>query len=352
MAISDNKTFNEIVEELVRKFPSGWRITERRTSGFRTNQRVDAILKVRSPEGKVGSLLVETKSRLEPKDVEYLSTTLKPQENQSILIVAPFLSERTRERLADKGFGYADLTGNIRMSLSQPALFIQTSGAVENPVPTVRERKSLKGAKAGRLIRALADFRPPLGIRDLANRAGVDAGYTSRIVEFLDREALVNREGRGPIGNVDWPALIRRWSQEYSPFQKGRITWYLAPRGVEDSLKRLKASAVRYAVSGSRAAAQFAPVSPSRLLLCYSENISKLAGVLDLRPSEPDAGANVALVAPFDSVVFERILEKKGINVAALSQVAVDLLTSPGRGPNEAEALIEWMRDNEHVWRT
>jgi hypothetical protein len=29
--------------------------------------------------------------------------------------------------------------------------------------------------------------------------------------------------------------------------------------------------------------------------------------------------------------------------MVALSQVAVDLLTSPGRGPNEAEGLMTWM---------
>jgi len=26
-------------------------------------------------------------------------------------------------------------------------------------------------------------------------------------------------------------------------------------------------------------------------------------------------------------------------------------LTSPGRGPNEGEALMEWMRHNEDAWR-
>ena len=28
-----------------------------------------------------------------------------------------------------------------------------------------------------------------------------------------------------------------------------------------------------------------------------------------------------------------------------------DLLTSPGRGPAEAEELINWMRANEEPWR-
>jgi hypothetical protein len=35
----------------------------------------------------------------------------------------------------------------------------------------------------------------------------------------------------------------------------------------------------------------------------------------------------------------------------APSQAAADLLTSSGRGPEEAEALIEWMLANEEAWR-
>ncbi len=229
-------------------------------------------------------------------------------------------------------------------------MFIDTTGAIQNPEPAARERKSLKGAKAGRLVRALCDYRPPIGLRELAKRAGVDAGYTSRIIDFLNREALVTRTQRGPITDVDWQALLRRWSEEYSPFQRPRATWYLAARGLAQLNEKLKAVRTRYAVSGSWAAAQFAPVAPPRLLLCYTDSAAAIARDLELRLS--DTGANVALLTPFDPVVFERTSQKKGITIAALSQVAVDLLTSPGRGPNEGEALMEWMRDNQHVWRT
>jgi hypothetical protein len=55
---------------------------------------------------------------------------------------------------------------------------------------------------------------------------------------------------------------------------------------------------------------------------------------LDLRP--PDAGANVALLIPFDDVVYERTSKKYGITCVALSQVVADLITSAGRGSNEA----------------
>ena len=50
--------------------------------------------------------------------------------------------------------------------------------------------------------------------------------------------------------------------------------------------------------------------------------------------------------------LYERTSQKKGVTVVAFTQMAADLLTSPGRGPNEAEALIAWMGEHEHVWRS
>ena len=47
-----------------------------------------------------------------------------------------------------------------------------------------------------------------------------------------------------------------------------------------------------------------------------------------------------------------RTSRRNAITVVAPSQIVVDLMTSPGRGPNEAEALIEWMGEHEDTWRT
>jgi hypothetical protein len=124
---------------------------------------------------------------------------------------------------------------------------------------------------------------------------------------------------------------------------------YLAPRGFSAVLEKLKSAGTRYAVTGSWAASQVAPIAPPRLLTVYVDRPATIDRDLDLRPAE--AGANVALLTPFDDVVFDRTSKKKDITIAAVSQVAADLLTSPGRGPNEGEALMEWMRDNEDAWR-
>jgi hypothetical protein len=340
----------DAIKALQGRLPLGWRL-KRSTRETRAAKGIaaDAVVTLAGPGDQAASIIVEAKSRLEPQNVQGLAGQ-RADSSRPVLVVAPFLSPRTRELLAASGLNFADLTGNIRLVLSKPALFIDARGAEENPAPAPRERRSLKGPKAGRLVRTLCDFRPPIGLRDLAKRAGVDAGYASRVVQNLIREALVTRTGRGPITTVDWAALLRRWSEEYSPMKAGRTTFFLAPRGLQtvvDALKKLRSS---YTVSGSWAANLLAPIAPARLLLCFADDVAALAKRLDLR--QVDAGMNVVLAQPFDPVIAERTTKREGLVIAAPSQIAADLLTSPGRGPNEAEALIEWMRQNESAWRS
>ena len=104
-----------------------------------------------------------------------------------------------------------------------------------------------------------------------------------------------------------------------------------------------------HAITGSVAAAKIAPVAPPRLATIYVNDIQDAAQLLGLR--ETDSGANIRLIAPRDSFVFERTVKRDGLMYAAPSQVAADLLSSPGRGPAEAEAVIEWMKAHEEVWR-
>jgi hypothetical protein len=123
--------------------------------------------------------------------------------------------------------------------------------------------------------------------------------------------------------------------------ERRRVAIYLAPRGLASVIERPRAMSGYYVVSGSWAASQFAPVAPPRLLLLYANRPTAIARDLEVRPT--DAGANIALATPFDPVVFERTSKKNGITVAALSLVAADLLTSPGRGPHEGAARMAWM---------
>ena len=64
-----------------------------------------------------------------------------------------------------------------------------------------------------------------------------------------------------------------------------------------------------------------------------------------------DAGANVLLITPHDEGVWVGSRLDDGLQVVSASQTAIDLLTSPGRAPAEADALIAWMQAHEEVWR-
>jgi hypothetical protein len=352
---SDNRLISQAVEKLEAFLPGAWRTSvefERagRDRGF------DALLEVCAPDGACGTLILEMKNRVEPKDVSRIADQLtlygrSPDgEEAKPVLVAPFLSPRTRERLEERGVGYVDLTGNIRIALERPALFVRASGAERDPRREERPARTLKGAKAGRAVRALCDFAPPIGVRELAGRARIDPGYASRVLTLLEREDLIQRERRGPVTDVDWQALIRRWTQDYSLFGSNRTASYLEPRGLGSLLGKLRDSDLRYAATGSLGSASIAPVAPARLAVLFVDDAEEAAEHLGLRPAE--AGANVILAEPFDPVVYERTREQEGISYVALSQNAADLLTSPGRGPNEAEELMDWMARNEDAWRS
>jgi hypothetical protein len=321
------------------RLPAGWRQRLKALDSSRADGP-DAILEVVGPDGSKARLAVEAKARLVPRAVADIKAQLDRYSSTPGLVVATFLTPSTRERLRAASLNYLDLTGNLRLVLSQPGLYVETQGAAEDPSPADEPGRSLRGPKAGRIARALCDFPPPLPISNLAVKAKVDISYASRVVEWLAREALLERRPRGPVQTIDRAALIRRWAQDYAVLTSNDSRTYLDPRGLDNLLHRLAQGAIRgrYALTGSLAANRLAPVAPARLAMLYVDDPGSAASALKLRPTE--AGTNVMLLVPFDDVVFERTWKDRGLVLVAPSQAAVDLLTSPGRAPSEGEAVL------------
>ena len=353
MPYVDNRLISRAIDELGASLPADWR-TEVEFEPAGADRALDALVRLWAPDGRCGTLILEAKNRIEPRDVstiaDRLTALVRSSDGDLPVLVAPFLSPRTRERLEERGVGYIDLTGNIRVAQDKPALFVHTTGAERDPRREERPARTLKGAKAGRIVRTLCDFLPPVGVRELAEKAGTDPGYVSRVFTLLEREDLIRRENRGPVTDVDWRGLINRWTEDYSLLGSNRTVSYLEPRGLNSLLGKLRDSDFQYAVTGSLGSASVASVVPARLAVLFVEDIEDAVERLDLRPTE--VGANVILAEPFDPIVYERDEERDGINYVAPSQNAADLLTSPGRGPSEAEELMEWMARNEGAWRS
>jgi hypothetical protein len=350
-----------LADELATRLPETWRSEVTLEPAF-GRRRPDATVRLTAPDGTSALLLVEAKSTLNARDVPAVleQLTALQQEAGSAnadelgppLVVARYIGPRTREVLADAGASYADATGNLHLQVERPAVYMEAIGAASDPWRgPERKTSTLRGRPAAKVVRALVDFKPPVGIRALSHRSGASLGSTYRAVDFLDREALVQRDPSGAVIDVAWPDLLLRWSEDYSFQGSNSVRPAFEPRGSGRLLQNLRTRDItaRYAVTGSLSAARVAQVAETRLALVFTDDPVRFAEQADVRLSGPST--NVLLATPFDAVALDRTIEADGVTYAALSQTAVDLLTSPGRGPVEAAALIEWMKANEDAWR-
>jgi len=349
----DNTTVKRAIDALRARLPARWIVTPQAREPCGEQYRPDAMLEVRAPDGSKASIVVETKQDLTAVTAAALAPRLEQavRENKAAgaLVVTRYLTPLARERLKAGGISYLDLTGNTRIVLDRPALFIEASGADRDPAPQGRASRSLKGGSAARIVRALCDWNPPVGVRELARRAEVDPGYASRILTLLQNEDVVSRNKNGAVAGVKWKDLLRRWAQDYAVMRTNQAFVYLEPRSIDALLERLAKYNGKWALTGSRAMPRSAAIAGARNVSCYVETPDEAAADLGLRAV--DAGANVVLLEAFDSVIWDRTRIDGGLTSVAVSQCAVDLLTGTGREPSEGEALLSWMEKNERVWR-
>ena len=317
--------------------------------------RPDAMITLRAPDGTSTTMAVEARRSLSPRDVDAIFARFarlsRPAEGPPGLVVAPWISQRAQVLLVADGLNYLDLTGNALLRLQNPAIFVKVAGAARQPERLPRGQVRARGRKARRLIRFLTDVCPPYNVKEIAAAADLNPGYVSSLLDTLDSEALVDRSRRGRVEAVDFEALLRRWAEYYDLLKSNEAKTFIAPAGAAASVSRLVSvgPAERFAVTGSFAAVRLAPIAAPVLLAIYIDDVDSLASSLDLLPA--DEGANVALLKPFDPVVYERTTQEDGLSYVAPSQAAVDCLTGNGRMPAEGEALLTWMKENESLWR-
>lgn len=362
--VNEEQILLAAVAEVTKRLPRSWTL-DAQYEGLRGKLRVGAIITLTAPGGQTATLYAEAKRSLVTKDLNSIAEQLErvisaAREEQPADVIAPLLVGRylaapLQAWLTERSVSYADATGNMRILLNDPALFLRDVGAQKDPWRGPgRPKGNLKGRSAARVVRALVDFRPPYTVPGLMKLAATPSGNTYRAVDFMEEQDLLTRGDDGTIADVRWRALLERWSKDYAFTKLAGVTTYLAPRGLPDLMKRLADlpdgdPAGRYAVTGSLATPKWESYAPARNAMIYAERPDQLAAVADLR--RVDAGANV-IIAPADqTAAFDRTQRLDGTVIVAPSQAAVDLLNAPGRGPEEGRVLLDWMVTNESDWR-
>lgn len=363
MALGETELIDPALELLAARLPPGWSVERVEGQGAGTSEG-DALFAFKTQSGMgMGSAIVEARRNFGPADVDRLlgGLTRRLREaagSRPILLVSDFLSPRTRELLAKEDISYLDLTGNVRLVMQSPPIFVETTGADRRPSTARNQRTAgLAGAKVGSVVRFLAEVVPPYGVNDIEEGAGISRGYVSRVLNRLSDEALIRREPRGPVDSVDWPAMLRRRGGSVDLFRANTARTYLSSNGGRAVFEALPRSAVAdgVVVTGSFAAVRKAPVAAPALLVMYLvpgarvPNFDATAAELGLLGT--DEAPDVVLLWPANDRVVEDPWVADGIRFVNLPQLAVDCLGGSGRMPAEGEALLEWMQASTGEWQ-
>lgn len=295
-------------------------------------------------KAKVNALcLVLVRRRVEPRDLGNIAAHAAQTPHRALLL-SPYLSPAVRERLRGFGIGYCDLAGNTQIAIDDIDLCIEIDGGTGPAKCGDRGTRSLCGEMAGRMARALVDFRPPYALAELADRARIESSYASRVMAFLGEAGMVERKPRGKIETVDWQEILRRWSLDAPLPARGEATTFLASRGMEDLLARLATSGFLHALTGDAAFAQMANRPRPNTLVMYVDEPDEAVRQFGLHPMIDDP--NVVLVKPADHSVFQRSYEKDGFRYVSPSLMAADL-----DDEQLFEQALAWMTEHEADWR-
>lgn len=315
---------------------------------------IDALLEVGDGE-RQWTFAVEIKARAPyPNEVEDLeSLRLQLETHGEPLLVGPFITEGTGDRLAEAGWSWADFEGNLHLRASGLLAHQRRPRQTRQP-----PSKSLPQGTGGLgIIRALLGFvegeAEPLDATGLANQAGVTQPRASQVLGRLQELGLVDKvEGRW---RPDSEKLLDRFLGEYRGPGGSEHYFYSLREPTEVAVAMTGGTDIdprtrRYpiAVSGDVAADLIASWMRPRILVVYaSEELPTHALKLTSAIGRDDA--NVILRFPQDQSVFPHSpstasIEDHEIPLADTTQIIWDLQHLGGSDRLEAAGeLRKWL---------
>ena len=307
------------------------------------DKEVDLLISARV-SGKPAKFLIEVKSQGEPRVVRMaiaqLKDYLRDEKDSYGILVAPFLSDASRQICKEAGVGCLDLAGNAFLSFRN--LFIDRSGN-PNPLPVSRASRSIFSPKSSRVLRVLlSDPSKRWYVEELSREAGISIGLTSRVKQSLLSLEWIKEENKSFYLAKPEEAL-GQWANNYSYTKSPSISYYsgLAEEELEAAVMvECDKRNLRYGLalfSGARRVAPF--VRFMRSFFFIDGSIEDVASALQFKKVE--SGANVTLLQPYDEGVFYGLQAINGVNIVSDIQLYLDLKGYKGRGEEAAQAIYE-----------
>src|SRR5699024_9068545 len=215
------------------RLPVAWTVAEN-LEPETGSARPDVAIEIETNDRHAARLVIEVKQTVERRDIASIRDQVgrMVQNPEDVPVVAArYLSPSVRDALTRAGLSYVDATGNVRIVIDSPAVFISDRGENRDPWRKGRPLGTLKGAPAARVARTLLDYRRNWRISELITVSRASSGATYRVLDYLEREDLVLKsDGRYSV--PDWERLLREWSADAAFQTKNRVQTFIEPHGV------------------------------------------------------------------------------------------------------------------------
>ncbi len=267
----------------------------------------------------------------------------KEQDADCYVFVAPYISEATGKMLLEKYHSYMDLSGNCYLLASN--IIIRNSGQPNRYIQK-RERYGYfqKGSSAASAVLRTIMDAPYVHwqVKQLSELTGKAIGTVSNIKNFLKSQDWIQEYSHGfQIRNIE--EILYTWAKEYHQSESQLIEYYSL-----DTVPQIEAKIAvcntehktKALLGGFSAAARYAPTVRYKKVQVYvqPQELELLTQELGLK--KVSSGGNVVITIPHDETVCMFAKMVNGDMVTSPVQTILDLLGSPGRGEEAANAII------------
>lgn len=260
------------------------------------------------------------------------------------LILSDYLSKEKREDCKGAGISFIDLSGNAY--ISHEGIYIEREGFPDK-YPEKRLGRGPFSDKASLILRlAIEERSRSWGVREVAQAAGLDPGFVSRMMKELEIRGYFGKEGR-KFKLMDAKSLLEDWVSAYDYHKNEEHGYFCLADNPGEILYRLRDveghKSLSYALSFQAGANLVAPHSVYNEVHIYLRDESGrkfLEQRLKLR--EVERGANVIFCYPhYKYSAFHQMHQVDGLWVVSDLQLYLDLYRYPLRGLEQAEHLYK-----------
>jgi hypothetical protein len=316
----------------------------------RTNRmRPDLIVELETKNKKRYQLIVEVKSTGQPRlarmAINQLQAMIENRPNAYGIIAAPYISEESKQICKESNMGYIDMAGNCFLRFDE--IYINIEGKT-NPYPYTWSLKTLFSPISSRALRVLfSDVKKYWSTTDLSNEAKMSLGLVTKVKQFLLENELAQeiREVKSRKFRLTDPEqLLNKWSIEYN-YQQNILYEYYSMDDIkvfERKMPEILIDAnIEFAFSLTSGASLVAPNLRYRRVFVYidKDKINEAANLLKLK--HVSSGANIILMAPYDSGVFYGLQDIAGAKVVSDIQLYLDLRNYKERGEEAAQFILQ-----------